>query len=191
MKNYVHTYILLSGNCKMSVIRSIKLKFESLITTNKKYTVSFILIIIFLQQFNTFLVNSIKDSTNDVNDSSDKIEADKKPVVISNKNPNLDYDCQCKQLEMLRRNNSVCSEYTNARDSNQKIISYSYYEGQNDEAKYLESNAETINHLYPGYIMRIYHNFTENQKLCELFCQNEHIDLCNVRKLGNLIEGSR
>ena len=175
----------------MSVIRSIKLKFESLITTNKKYTISFILIIIFLQQFNTFLVNSIKDSTNDVNDSSDKIEADKKPVEISNKNPNLDYDCQCKQLEMLRRNNSVCSEYTNARDSNQKIISYSYYEGQNDEAKYLESNAETINHLYPGYIMRIYHNFTENQKLCELFCQNEHIDLCNVRKLGNLIEGSR
>ena len=182
--------LLLSGNCKMSVIRSIKLKFESLITTNKKYTLSFILIIIFLQQFNTFLVNSIKDSTNDVNDSSDKIEPDK-IVEISNKNPNLDYDCQCKQLEMLRRNNSVCSEYTNARDSNQKIISYSYYEGQNDEAKYLESNAETINHLYPGYIMRIYHNFTENQKLCELFCQNEHIDLCNVRKLGNSIEGSR
>ena len=173
----------------MSVIRSIKLKFESLITTNKKYTLGFILIIIFLQQFNTFLVNSIKDSTNDVNDSSDKIEADKKPVEISNKNPNLDYDCQCKELEMLRRNNSVCSEYSNARDSNQKIISYSYYEGQ--ETKYLESNAETINHLYPGYIMRIYHNFTENQKLCELFCQNEHIDLCNVRKLGNLIEESR
>ena len=178
----------------MSVIRSIKLKFESLITTNKKYTVSFILIIIFLQQFNTFLVNSIKDSINDDNEISDKIhqiEADKNQVEISNKNPNLDYDCQCKQLEMLRRNNSVCSEYTNARDSNQKIISYSYYEGQNDEAKYLESNAETINHLYPGYIMRIYHNFTENQKLCELFCQNEHIDLCNVRKLGNLIKGSR
>ena len=178
----------------MSVIRSIKLKFESLITTNKKYTISFILIIIFLQQFNTFLVNSIKDSINDDNEISDKIhqiEADKNQVEISNKNPNLDYDCQCKQLEMLRRNNSVCSEYTNARDSNQKIISYSYYEGQNDEAKYLESNAETINHLYPGYIMRIYHNFTENQKLCELFCQNEHIDLCNVRKLGNLIEGSR
>ena len=178
----------------MSVIRSIKLKFESLITTNKKYTISFILIIIFLQQFNTFLVNSIKDSINDDNEISDKIhqmEADKNPVEISNKNTNLDYDCQCKQLEMLRRNNSVCSEYTNARDSNQKIISYSYYEGQNDEAKYLESNAETINHLYPGYIMRIYHNFTENQKLCELFCQNEHIDLCNVRKLGNLIKGSR
>ena len=178
----------------MSVIRSIKLKFESLITTNKKYTISFILIIIFLQQFNTFLVNSIKDSINDDNEISDKIhqiEGDKNQVEISNKNPNLDYDCQCKQLEMLRRNNSVCSEYTNARDSNQKIISYSYYEGQNDEAKYLESNAETINHLYPGYIMRIYHNFTENQKLCELFCQNEHIDLCNVRKLGNLIKGSR
>ena len=176
----------------MSVIRSIKLKFESLLTTNKKYTLSFILIIIFLQQFNTFLVNSIKDSINDDNEISDKIhqiEGDKNQVEISNKNPNLDYDCQCKQLEMLRRNNSVCSEYTNARDSNQKIISYSYYEGQNDEAKYLESNAETINHLYPGYIMRIYHNFTENQKLCELFCQNEHIDLCNVRKLGNLIEG--
>ena len=177
----------------MSVIRSIKLKFESLITTNIKYTLSFILIIIFLQQFNTFLVNSIKDSNNiDQNDISDKInqvETAENSVEISNKNPNLDYDCQCKELEMLRRNNSVCSEYSNARDSNQKIISYSYYEGQ--ETKYLESNAETINHLYPGYIMRIYHNFTENQKLCELFCQNEHIDLCNVRKLGNLIEESR
>ena len=177
----------------MSVIRSIKIKIESLITTNIKYTLSFILIIIFLQQFNTYLVNSIKDSNDNENDISDKINQNngEKPVEISNKNPNLDYDCQCKQLEMLRRNNSVCSEYTNARDSNQKIISYSYYEGQDDEAKYLESNAETISHLYPGYIMRIYHNFTENQKLCELFCQNEHIDLCNVRKLGNLIEESR
>ena len=83
--------LLLSGNCKMSVIRSIKLKFESLITTNKKYTISFILIIIFLQQFNTFLVNSIKDSINDDNQISDKIhqiEADKNQVEISNKNPN-------------------------------------------------------------------------------------------------------
>ena len=83
--------LLLSGNCKMSVIRSIKLKFESLITTNKKYTISFILIIIFLQQFNTFLVNSIKDSINDDNEISDKIhqiEADKNQVEISNKNPN-------------------------------------------------------------------------------------------------------
>ena len=72
----------------MSVIRSIKLKFESLITTNIKYTLSFILIIIFLQQFNTFLVNSIKDSNNiDENGISDKInqvETAEKSVEISN-----------------------------------------------------------------------------------------------------------
>ena len=101
------------------------------------------------------------------------------------KDPNLDYDCQCKELQTFISNNSVCSEYTNTRNHNQKVISYSYYEGIEDQAmKNLDLNSESIHSLYPGYIMRIYHNLTENQKLCELFCQNEHIDLCNVRKLG-------
>ena len=39
----------------------------------------------------------MKDSINDDNEISDKInqiEADKNPVEISNKNPNLDYQCQ-------------------------------------------------------------------------------------------------
>ena len=77
---------------------------------------------------------------------------------------------------------SVCSAYSNTRGEEQKVISYSYF--NDDHAKFLVKNAQTIQDLYPGYIMRIYHNFTENRQLCELFCQNDHIDLCNVRILG-------
>ena len=49
---------------------------------------------------------------------------------------------------------------------------------------------EAMLDLYPRYFLRIYHNVSEDnpehRKLCDLFCLNDHIDICDVRKLGNL-----
>ena len=53
----------------------------------------------------------------------------------------------------------------------------------------LRQLGETVLELYSGYYLRIYHNISEedpvHQKLCGLFCFNDHIDVCDVRKLGN------
>ena len=46
----------------MTFIRNIKLKCESILIHNKKYTLSVIITLLFIQQFNTFLINSVKDS---------------------------------------------------------------------------------------------------------------------------------
>ena len=53
----------------------------------------------------------------------------------------------------------------------------------------LRQLGETVLELYSGYYLRIYHNISEedsvHQQLCGLFCFNDHIDVCDVRKLGN------
>ena len=53
----------------------------------------------------------------------------------------------------------------------------------------LRQLGETVLELYSGYYLRIYHNISEDdpvhQKLCGLFCFNDHIDVCDVRKIGN------
>ena len=58
----------------------------------------------------------------------------------------------------------------------------------------LEELARTIESLYPGWRMRIYHNVTSAQpaalaSLCSLYCGHQHVDLCDTRQLpaiGNL-----
>ena len=58
----------------------------------------------------------------------------------------------------------------------------------------LEPLAVNISQLYPGWRMRIYHNVTDDQpqvltRLCRLYCNNPHVDLCDARRLpasGNL-----
>ncbi len=43
--------------------------------------------------------------------------------------------------------------------------------------------------FYKGYVMRIYHNSngTEREKLCDIFCENDNVDLCDSRKCGKEI----
>ena len=52
----------------------------------------------------------------------------------------------------------------------------------------LEELARTIESLYPGWRMRIYHNVTSAQpaalaSLCSLYCGHQHVDLCDTRQL--------
>jgi hypothetical protein len=42
---------------------------------------------------------------------------------------------------------------------------------------------------HAGWTIRIYHNFNENQTevhqtLCQVYCQNDHVDLCHVRDVA-------
>ena len=96
--------------------------------------------------------------------------------------------------------------------SGQSVLSYTYYTPWRSSGAKLKSNgrpndqsgaryaellqhlARTISSLYPGWRMRIYHNVTDDQpqvltRLCRLYCNNPHVDLCDARSLpasGNL-----
>ena len=52
----------------------------------------------------------------------------------------------------------------------------------------VEELASTMAELYPGWRMRIYHNVTDQQpnviqRLCNLYCDHQHVDLCDTRRL--------
>ena len=46
---------------------------------------------------------------------------------IFKKDTNLDFQCQCKELDSSSEKTSLCSDYSNSRGDSQKVISVSYY----------------------------------------------------------------
>ena len=88
----------------MTLLRNVKVKCENVLISHKKYTFSVILAIIFLQQLNTFFINTIKDSYESVNNDKSSTNDQDPSVKIKEivKNPNLDYDCQCKEMQLVR-----------------------------------------------------------------------------------------
>ena len=111
-------------------------------------------------------------------------------VTLQPKKSNLDFQCQCKELS-ITTNESLCSDYASTRGNDQKVISISYF---NQEVEKLRKIVEDTYAFYPGYFLRIYHNLTEKQsnypKLCELFCLNDHVDLCHTMKIGHYGDSS-
>ena len=88
----------------MTLLRNVKVKCENVLISHKKYTFSVILAIIFLQQLNTFFINTIKDSYESENNDKSSTNDQNSKVKIQEivKNPNLDYDCQCKEMQLVR-----------------------------------------------------------------------------------------
>ena len=130
-----------------------------------------------------FATSKVKES------QEDKISIIEENVDIEEefKDPKLDKECQCKPLQRKAREdeNFICSDFAslNRASENQKIISISHF----DHSHNLKEFSETVYALFPGYTLRVYHNVSDpNQhlKLCDLFCTNPHIDLCNTRKIG-------
>ena len=110
-------------------------------------------------------------------------------------------NCNCaREITHQRVNNAICDNYASFRAKGQKIVSYSFYGNSSDisiKNRYLSQiheRAKEVQNLYPNWIMRIYYDLEQNdilahEELCELWCQNEHVDLCDVTNLpliGNL-----
>lgn len=76
------------------------------------------------------------------------------------------------------------------------MLFVSRHAGSPDYFRYLgqlHGTAKDIERLYPGWIMRIYHNVTYTdlygyKELCRLYCENDHVDLCYVHELPGLGE---
>ncbi len=99
-----------------------------------------------------------------------------------------------------------CSPESSVRGKHQKVITYVLYGKTTDAAvfkryySYLNDIAETAEKEYPGWNVRIYHNFTEDSKgtpedraahdqLCGVYCKFQHVDLCSlplmIKRIGD------
>ncbi len=90
-----------------------------------------------------------------------------------------------------------CSPVASMRGNHQKVIAYTIYGNMTDVSvskryySLLHDIAVTAEKEYPGWNVRIYHNFTEERKgapeergaqgkLCDVYCKFPHVDLCSV-----------
>ena len=125
-----------------------------------------------------------------------KHKAKKKiPTATKETIKKFDQDCYCRKVTPLDdtplQNRSTCSQYATDRGPGQKVISYSFY-GKLESAYYngIAENLALIQLLYPDYIMRLY--FDKNavqtedkyQELCDLYCDEANLDLCDVGEIG-------
>lgn len=90
---------------------------------------------------------------------------------------------------------SVCSSDATRRGGGQKVISFSIF-GENN-TRYMRGllkNVKAIKKYYPGqYIVRIYFDErrTNNKEfLCDVFCTEPNVDLCNVNDIGKSLAKS-
>ncbi|CAL4106172.1 unnamed protein product, partial [Meganyctiphanes norvegica] len=84
---------------------------------------------------------------------------------------------------------STCSNDATLRGPGQYVASYSLYgDFHNEYHNGVQHVVKQVGNKYPGWIMRLYHDLdiTEEHKrkwLCNLACQNPHLDLCNIRNI--------
>lgn len=85
-----------------------------------------------------------------------------------------------------------CSSESSLRGRHQKVISYVLYGKVNERYFSLIKNiSSTAEEIYPGWIVRIYHNFVNQSgpeqeardHLCNVYCQFNNIDLCSMPSL--------
>lgn len=132
-------------------------------------------------------------------DQIQKLEPDtENPDTIShfigNYISTVDPNCSCTKITSSKSGleleiKSACNIYSDHRGLHQKVVSYSFF-GSKESSFYkgIAVNAELVAKMYPGWIMRTYHNIgpddIEGTKyLCSLSCRNPHLDLCYIKDL--------
>lgn len=99
-------------------------------------------------------------------------------------------ECRCSRTRVSSvQKVGLCSDWADSRGQSQRVISYSIYGSlQSSYFKGIRLNLKGVEQFYPGYTMRLYHNADESQtgfkELCDIYCQSNTLDLCNVRHIG-------
>jgi len=89
---------------------------------------------------------------------------------------------------------SLCSHYSTLRGFHQRIIAISMYGpkeniifGLNESLNFLHELIIDMKKMYPGWILRIYHDGSiEENTVCLIECTHNHVDFCNASALGSL-----
>ena len=86
-----------------------------------------------------------------------------------------------------------CGPESSARGKHQKVITYSLYGNANSTSIFkryyslLRNISLTAEKVYPGFIIRIYHNISESDEaysqLCDVYCRSSNVDLCSLPDL--------
>lgn len=95
-----------------------------------------------------------------------------------------------------------CSDESSVRGRHQKVITYTVFGDAQDDASVfrryfssIKNISQTANKMYPGWIIRIYHNIIDSQseaqkQLCKVFCRYPNIDLCSIHRIADQIESN-
>lgn len=111
--------------------------------------------------------------------------------------------CTCEKVLMVVNEESSsekndafewCSEESSTRGPRQKVVTYVLYGNANNASVFqryyslLSNISLTVEKEYPGWILRIYHDFHEGEAhrfLCDIHCRFQHVDLCSIPVLAN------
>ena len=97
-------------------------------------------------------------------------------------------------LSSINYTSTTCSKTAYLRGSDQHVVSFSYYGDpttpHHKSKQYyagIKENLSTMSQFYPGWVMRLYHDLDHHNpllgELCDLACNNNNLDLCNVKHL--------
>ena len=164
-----------------------------------------VLIILFLSSVAFLNISRIRNSIFERKRSAVKAEQKSETFQLAK--------CNCSRtlfnIEQNRNNSVQFSDTTCGRDafrrgSNQKVAGFSFYGNTSSTAhkskKYFEGIKENLSLVRSQYgddwVMRLYYDLDQTDELmgqlCELACNNSHLDLCNVRQLpGNPVMEAR
>ena len=74
------------------------------------------------------------------------------------------------------------------RGQHQKVLSFSVNRSNQKYFNEFLKNIKSIQEVYPGWIIRVYHdNLIDQETVCQFECANSLIDFCRVNQLPNLI----
>ena len=118
--------------------------------------------------------------------------------------------CNCRrtlfnaeEITSVQFSDTTCGRDAFQRGSNQKIVGFSFYGNtssvEDEPKKYfdgIEENLRLVRSQYGAeWSMRLYYDLDQSDelmgRLCELACNNNHLDLCYVRQLpGNPVRNA-
>jgi len=94
-----------------------------------------------------------------------------------------------------------CSIESDLRGDHQNVVAYTLYGNANNASTFrryyslMRNLSLTVETLYPGWVIRFYHSFSEDEReaygsLCDIYCKFPHVDLCSVKGLWERIGNS-
>ena len=118
--------------------------------------------------------------------------------------------CKCSKVIPVRNEEALnqsrkfrwCSIESDLRGSHQRVVTYALFGDASNVTVYrryyssLRNLTITTERVYPGWVVRFYHNFDEHKDkeaykaLCNLYCRHPHVDLCRVEDIWKGIGNS-
>lgn len=133
------------------------------------------------------LLNHVSGQPNTTIETSIHDKLIEKVIHISNCGCNKAIQANGDIVDSSLYKTSTCGPSAFERGRGQKVVSFSFFDsGQDNGRQYfegIESNIKAVQELFPTWVVRVYHNVSENkrQDLCLLECQYHHLDLCDIK----------